>query len=91
MLIDTKIQKIIGGGYEVKEIKYMGNTIWKKELENPCQTTCQNCQSTCEKSCQTDCQKSCQDACQKTSQCGRRQACYGCQGRQCGNQQGGDS
>jgi hypothetical protein len=30
MLINSDIKKILGGGYEVKEIKYMGNTVWKK-------------------------------------------------------------
>lgn len=33
MLINSDIKKILGGGYEVKEIKYMGNTVWKKPLE----------------------------------------------------------
>ncbi len=28
MLINTNIKRIVGGGYEVKEIKYMDNTVW---------------------------------------------------------------
>lgn len=30
MLIDEKITKIIGGGFEIAEVKYMGKTIWTK-------------------------------------------------------------
>lgn len=33
MLMNTNIKRIVGGGYEVKEIKYMGSTIWKKPLD----------------------------------------------------------
>lgn len=30
MLIDEKITKIIGGGFEIAEVKYMGKTVWTK-------------------------------------------------------------
>lgn len=30
MIIDEKITKIIGGGFEIAEVKHMGKTIWTK-------------------------------------------------------------
>lgn len=29
MLIDKNIKNILGGGYNVSEVKYMDNTVWK--------------------------------------------------------------
>ena len=31
MLIDEKITKIIGGGFEIAEVKYMDKTVWIKD------------------------------------------------------------
>lgn len=33
MLIDKNIKKILGGGYNVSEVKYMEKTVWKKGTE----------------------------------------------------------
>lgn len=33
MLIDKNIKNIIGGGYNVSEVKYMDKTVWKKDIE----------------------------------------------------------
>lgn len=33
MLIDKNIKNIIGGGYNVSEVKYMDKTVWKKGTE----------------------------------------------------------
>ena len=33
MLINTNIQRIVGGGYEIKEVRYMNNVVWKKRNE----------------------------------------------------------
>lgn len=88
MIINNKITKIVGGGYEIAEVRYMDSVVWHKPMivENPC-----------EKSCQTSCEKGCQSACEKSSQCGFGQGCYGqCRNHLCGNIQcsrseGGDS
>lgn len=31
MLVDEKITKIVGGGYEIAEVKYMDKTVWIKD------------------------------------------------------------
>lgn len=31
MLIDTKIQKIVGGGHKVNEVRYMDEIVWKEK------------------------------------------------------------
>ena len=60
----------------------MGNTVWKKVEQDPCQKACQNCQTSCEKVIQYGTSESkCQTVCESTNQCGRRQACINCQGR----------
>lgn len=33
MLINTNIKRIVGGGCEIKEIRYMNNVVWKKRNE----------------------------------------------------------
>lgn len=33
MLIDKNIKKILGGGYNISEVKYMEKTVWKKGTE----------------------------------------------------------
>lgn len=74
MLVDEKITKIVGGGYEIAEVRYMDSVEWHKPtiVENPCEKSCQDCQSSCE----------------ITSQCGRSQGCYGqCRNNLCGNTQ----
>ena len=35
MLVDEKITKIIGGGYEIAEVRYMDKTIWTKDKSFP--------------------------------------------------------
>lgn len=77
MLINRDVKKILWGGVEITEIKYMDKTVWKKEVDDPCQSACQNCQTTCEKACQncqTKCQNYCQSACQVRKQCGSIQS-----------------
>lgn len=33
MLINTNIKRIVGGGCEIKEVRYMNNVVWKKRNE----------------------------------------------------------
>ena len=33
MLINTNIKRIVGGGCEIKEVRYMDNVVWKKRNE----------------------------------------------------------
>lgn len=73
MLMNNNIKRIVGGGYEVKEIKYIGNTVYKKVIEKPCyrQLGCGSCQNT-------------QGGCGISLSCNRRQ-CSTCQSGQCGS------
>lgn len=32
MLINTNIKRIVGGGCEIKEVRYMDNVVWKKAI-----------------------------------------------------------
>ncbi len=86
MIIDNKITKIVGGGYEIAEVRYMDSVVWHKPtiVENPCEKSCQGCQTTCEKNtqvCRATCERSCQNCltcqstCEKSSQCGGAQGC----------------
>lgn len=74
MLINSDVKKILGGGCEIKAIKYMDNTIWQKiEDVNPCDSSCQK---VCLKGRQCG-------GCQWSSQCDRcqrlGQSCDRCQ------------
>lgn len=106
MIIDNKITKIVGGGYEIAEVRYMDSVVWYKPtiVENPCEKSCQDCQTRCQRSCQNTCEKACQNCqtcqttCERTAQCGgsqrcniTQQGCGNCMKRQCGSHQGGDS
>lgn len=106
MIIDNKITKIVGGGYEIAEVRYMDSVVWHKPtiVENPCEKSCQDCQTRCQRSCQNTCEKACQNCqtcqttCERTAQCGgsqrcniTQQGCGNCMKRQCGSHQGGDS
>ena len=106
MIIDNKITKIVGGGYEIAEVRYMDSVVWHKPtiVKNPCEKSCQDCQTRCQRSCQNTCEKACQNCqtcqttCERTAQCGgsqrcniTQQGCGNCMKRQCGSHQGGDS